>query len=153
MAAVDYFLKLEGIEGESTVKGHEKEIDVLAFSWGVSRTQDRVHVEPADFQVVKNIDKATPALFEAACSPSPIAKAVFSARTGGAEFAYDFFKIRFSNVFISSVSPGGSAGSDAPPMDQFKFQYDEVEIATYDQQGQVTAVSTVTNGLCLPPRK
>ena len=35
-AAFDMFLKVDGIDGESLLKGHEKEIDVLAWSWGVS---------------------------------------------------------------------------------------------------------------------
>ena len=36
--AVDYFLKIDGIEGESTDKKHAKEIDVDAWSWGESQT-------------------------------------------------------------------------------------------------------------------
>ena len=36
--AVDMFLKLDGIPGESTDKTHANEIDVLAWSWGMSRT-------------------------------------------------------------------------------------------------------------------
>ena len=38
MAAVDYFLKIEGIEGESLQKGHEKQIEIMSFSWGESNT-------------------------------------------------------------------------------------------------------------------
>ena len=34
--AVDYFLKVDGIPGESVDAKHKGEIDVLAFSWGVS---------------------------------------------------------------------------------------------------------------------
>ena len=29
--AVDLFLKIDGIEGESQKKGHEKEIDIVSF--------------------------------------------------------------------------------------------------------------------------
>ena len=35
MAAVDFFLKIDGIEGESTQKGHEKEIEIQSWSFGV----------------------------------------------------------------------------------------------------------------------
>ena len=31
MAAFDIFLKLDGIDGESTAKGHEKEIEVVSY--------------------------------------------------------------------------------------------------------------------------
>jgi len=37
MATVDYFLKLDGIEGESQDYKHKGEIDVESFSWGVSQ--------------------------------------------------------------------------------------------------------------------
>ena len=38
LAAVDYFLKIDGVEGEATAKGHEKEIEILSWSWGVSQS-------------------------------------------------------------------------------------------------------------------
>jgi type VI secretion system secreted protein Hcp len=37
MAAVDYFLKIDGIEGESLDEKHKGEIDVLSWSWGESQ--------------------------------------------------------------------------------------------------------------------
>ena len=36
MAAVDYFLKIAGIDGESTADGHKGEIDLESWSWGES---------------------------------------------------------------------------------------------------------------------
>ena len=38
MAAVDYFLKIDGIEGESADSKHPKEIQVLSFSFGESQS-------------------------------------------------------------------------------------------------------------------
>ena len=37
MAAFDYFLKLDGIPGESVDAKHKGEIDVLSWSWGESQ--------------------------------------------------------------------------------------------------------------------
>ena len=37
MAAFDYFLKLDGIPGESIDAKHKGEIDVLSWSWGESQ--------------------------------------------------------------------------------------------------------------------
>jgi type VI secretion system secreted protein Hcp len=42
MGAVDYFLKLEGVEGESQDKDYKKQIDVESWSWG--ETQSGTHV-------------------------------------------------------------------------------------------------------------
>ena len=45
--AVDYFLKIDGIEGESTDKKHAKEIDVDAWTWGESQTGSSERPEAA----------------------------------------------------------------------------------------------------------
>ncbi|MPZ51099.1 MAG: hypothetical protein GEU75_17675 [Dehalococcoidia bacterium] len=36
----DYFLKVDGIEGESVDDKHPNEIDVLSWNWGVNRPED-----------------------------------------------------------------------------------------------------------------
>jgi len=38
MAAFDIFLKLDGIDGESTAKGHEKEIEVVSYDQSIDAT-------------------------------------------------------------------------------------------------------------------
>src|ERR1700722_2677078 len=38
MAAVDYFLTLDGIKGESADDKHKGEIDIMSFSWGATNT-------------------------------------------------------------------------------------------------------------------
>ena len=37
--AVDIFLKLGDIKGESTDDKHKNEIEVLSFSWGIANTE------------------------------------------------------------------------------------------------------------------
>jgi type VI secretion system secreted protein Hcp len=36
--ATDIFLKLDGLDGESSDHAHEKEIDVLSWSWGMTQS-------------------------------------------------------------------------------------------------------------------
>ena len=69
--AVDYFLKLDGIEGESTDNKHAKEIDVEAWSWGESQTGSGVpggggggagKVSMQDFHFVIKHNSASPSL-------------------------------------------------------------------------------------------
>ena len=38
MAAVDYFLKVDGIQGESKADKHKDEIDIESFSWGATQS-------------------------------------------------------------------------------------------------------------------
>src|SRR5258708_8889413 len=70
--AFDGFLKVDGIDGESTDDKHKNEIEVLSFHWGVSQprsgsassagslTAERANFD--NFVVIKAIDKASPKL-------------------------------------------------------------------------------------------
>ena len=50
--AVDYFLKLDGIEGESADSNHKNEIQIMSWSWGASQVSpslvraDRARAKP-----------------------------------------------------------------------------------------------------------
>jgi len=65
--AVDMFLALDGIKGESADSKHKGEIDVLAWSWGLSNTGTFHHgagggAGKANFQdisITKYIDKGS----------------------------------------------------------------------------------------------
>src|SRR5436309_614292 len=67
MAAVDYFLKIDGIEGESQDSKHKNEIDLESFSWG--ETQSGTHgagggggagkVSMQDFHFVMRVHTST----------------------------------------------------------------------------------------------
>ena len=113
-AAVDYFLKIDGIDGESTDKDHKGEIDVLAWSWGMS--QSGVHTSDGtivpDFQeleLTKYVDKSTPKLMEALAGGLPLREAhmIVSDAAGT-----DYFMIHMTNVMVTSISTGGSGGED-----------------------------------------
>ena len=74
--AVDYFLKIEGIEGESHDDKHKNEIDLQSWSWG--ETQTGTHsagggggagkVDMQDFHFVMAHNKASPKLMLACAS-------------------------------------------------------------------------------------
>ena len=65
----DYYLKIDTIDGESTTLGHEKDMQVLSWSFGASNpvstgggmSTGKVHFQ--DFHITKSIDKASPKLF------------------------------------------------------------------------------------------
>lgn len=114
IAAVDMFLKLDGIKGESVDKVHRDEIDVLAWSWGESSGATRIRrgAVPAaciqDLSITKYIDKSSPLLIMHAVQGAVIPEAVLTMRTAGLEFLV----IRMSNVMITSYSTGGSSSED-----------------------------------------
>ena len=51
MAQVDYFLKFDGIKGESTDAKHKDEVDVEAWSWG------ETHAAGPGWQAVDRVER------------------------------------------------------------------------------------------------
>src|ERR1039458_5904888 len=88
MAAVDYFLKIDGIEGEAKDKTHKNEIQLQSFSWGESNVgsmqagggggQGKVAMQ--DFHFTMAVNKATPLLFQACATGVYIKRAILACR-------------------------------------------------------------------------
>jgi len=117
--AVDMFLKLTGIEGESTDSTHGKEIDVLAWSWGASNS-GTTHVgggggggivNVQDLSLTKYVDKASPALLLRVMNGSHIDEATLVVRKAGST-PVEYIKIVMTEVLVTSISLGGSGGED-----------------------------------------
>jgi len=132
--AVDMFLKLGDIKGESTDDKHKDEIEVLSFSFGISNTVAPTgggggsgKVTLQDFRIVKNVDTASPDLFDATCSGKHIPEGVLTVRRAGHKESLDFYKVSFENVFVSSVGPGANA-NDGSPMEQVSLNFASVKV-------------------------
>ncbi len=117
--AVDMFIKIETVDGESKDKTHKKEIDVLAWSWGLSNSgsahvgggsgSGKVNVQ--DLSFTKWVDSATPKLALACCDGKHFATALLTVRKAG-EKPVEYIKIKLEEVLITSISTGGSGGED-----------------------------------------
>ena len=91
--AVDYFLKLDGIQGESVDEHHKNDIQVLRFSWGGSQTSSVAgtggsgagKVNLSDFSIMVNFDKATPKFFKSMCAGTHIKTGELTATKSGVE--------------------------------------------------------------------
>jgi type VI secretion system secreted protein Hcp len=141
--AFDCFLKIEGLDGESTDDQHKKWIEVLSYSHGINQTASASastaggataeRCNHQDFSVVKALDAATPKLFEYCCTGQHIKEVTIElCRAGGDKVKYMEYKM--SNVIISSVRPGGSSqGGETLPLEEVTFNYGKLEL-TYTQQ-------------------
>ncbi len=148
MAIVDYFLKIEGIPGDSNDDKHKNEIDVLSFGFEVSRPKPGGRPRVEDFRFVKTIDTATPLLFDAACPGESIRSAVMTGRKAG-RGQQEFMKFTFEDVVVSSVQPTGATGSDALPMEQVTLDFRSVEIEVRRQNPDGSFGPAVTS-TCSP---
>ncbi|WP_029524702.1 Hcp family type VI secretion system effector [Polaromonas glacialis] len=117
--AVDMFLKLDDIKGESRDSKHKDEVDVLAWSWGLSQSgtthmgggggAGKVNVQ--DLSLTKYVDKSTPNLIMATCNGKHYKEALLTVRKAG-DKPLEYIKVTMKEVLISSVSTGGSGGED-----------------------------------------
>jgi type VI secretion system secreted protein Hcp len=129
--AVDYFLKIDGIPGESQDKAHKGEIDVISFSWNVSRQGPKARL--TEFKLVKAVDTASPLLFQTACQCTTPGTASFVARKAG-ERPVEYLKITMKEVIITSVSP--NSGTDLPlETVTLGFKSVEMQVASQNRDG------------------
>jgi type VI secretion system secreted protein Hcp len=110
-AASDYYLKLDGVAGESTVQGHEGEIEVSSFAFGVRAGAARPQF--ADFEFTKAVDQASPALFLRAASGQRPRSALLTVVHAG-EARQDFLTYCMTNVRITRVQTTAAARADRP---------------------------------------
>ena len=113
------FLKLDGIDGESVDKSHGKEIDILAWSWGMSQS-GTFHAGAGggagkanfqDISVTKWVDKASATLMAKIATGEHIPKARLTVRKAG-KTPLEYVIIDMEKVMITSYSTGGSGGED-----------------------------------------
>src|SRR5438552_16210462 len=113
------FMKLEGIKGESKDSVHKEEIDVLAWSWGLSNsgtahTGGGAGAGKANFQdlsFTKWIDLSSTSLMLSAANGKHIKSAVLVVRKAG-EHPLEYVTITMNECLITAVSTGGSGGED-----------------------------------------
>jgi len=129
--AVDYFLKIDGIDGESQDDKHKDWIEVLSFSWGTSRGGTKHH----DFQIVKSMDKASPLLAMASCNGKSPGQAMFVARKAGGKEQQEYLKIKLTDILISSYNTGGSSDDNPVETVSLNFQKAEIEVASQKADG------------------
>jgi type VI secretion system secreted protein Hcp len=116
--AVDMFLKLDGIKGESKDHKHPDEIHVESFSWGLSQTgahgvgggggAGKVNVH--DISITKFLDKSSPELMLACCNGKHIPSGLVTVRKAG-ETPVEYLKIKLTDILISGIQHAGH-GSD-----------------------------------------
>ena len=144
--AVDMFLKIDGIDGESTAHKHKGEIELLSFSWGISQPAaptggggaGKVNVQ--DFTFVKQVNSSSPQLMERCCTGQHIPNVQLTLATKGGK-QQEYLVIKLTDVLVSSYQTGGGGAGGAVPMDQVSFSFRGIDIRAVDNNGQSSAIS------------
>jgi type VI secretion system secreted protein Hcp len=136
MAESDYFLKIDGIPGESEDAKHKGEIEVLSFSWGESSSGGHAgpgggagagKVAMQDLHFVARLSKASPALFLACANGKHLKSAVLTVRKAG-KGQQEYFVVKLTDVLVSSYQTGGSAHEPDGALDQASLGFARIEI-------------------------
>lgn len=118
--AVDMFLKLDSIKGDSQVSGHEDEIEILGWSWGAhqSGTMHRGtgggagKVSVNDLSITKYVDRATPNFWKLCCNGKHEKEAVLTIRKAGGDEPVKYLTITLEEVLVTDMQTGGSQGEE-----------------------------------------
>jgi type VI secretion system secreted protein Hcp len=120
--SADMFLKLDGIQGESTDDKHKNEINLTSFAFAVGRGGDgtgTAGVAPAagakgrllTLRIDKIYDASSPKLFRAAASGQHIKSAVLTFRRSS-DSDVEFLTYTLSDVQVTSYDQGGKDGDE-----------------------------------------
>lgn len=129
--AVDIFMKVEGVDGESTDDKHPKWFELMSYNHGVSqpvsgasgtggRTGGRADFQ--DLSVVKTIDNATPDLNIRCATGKHIPKIEVEACLATEE-KHCFMKYTLEDCIVTSISVGGSQADETKPIENLSFAY------------------------------
>ncbi len=150
--AMDMFIKIGDIKGESQDDKHKGEIDVLAWSWGMSNSgtthtgsgggAGKVNVQ--DLSITKYIDKSSTDLMLAACNGKHFKEAMLYVRKAG-EKPLEYLKIKLTEVLITSVSTGGSGGEDRLT-ENVSLNFAEVKVDYTPQKPDGSGEATLSMG-------
>jgi type VI secretion system secreted protein Hcp len=134
--AVDMFLKIDGIPGESTDARHSDEIDLLSYNWGESQpptassasgSSAAGRVTMRDFHFAMHVNKASPKLFLACASGAHIRNAILTVRRTGAN-PVEFLKWTLSDVTVASYQTARDMPAAEPPLDQTSLRFTKIEV-------------------------
>ena len=134
MACVEMVACIEGVDGESVIKGYDKCIDINGWSWGVDQpanqyvagggTRERPNF--VEFSFTKYADTSSPVLMKRSVEGTHIqeAKIHINRCTESKISLYEFI---FNQVLVSSIDMGGFSVDDRPTevitLNFAKFQF------------------------------
>jgi type VI secretion system secreted protein Hcp len=135
MADVDYFLKIDGIDGESQDDKHKGEIEVTTFSWGATQGgtfasgggggAGKVNMKDFHFEMAHN--KASPKLMLACAKGDHIPKAVLTCRKAGGD-QQEYSKVTMSDVLVSRYDHSAGVDGDPIPKDSISLDFSKIEV-------------------------
>jgi len=163
VALVDYFLKIDGVEGESPDSEYPGLIQLQCWQWaeensgrwgfGSGGGAGKVEMKDFEFRMVSN--KASPKLFLMCATGEHISQAKLICRKSG-KGQQDFMIVSFRNGLVSSFktlgnmqSSFGTGSADVDnvlPVDEIKINFARIEIEYREQRNDGTMGAVIKAG-------
>jgi type VI secretion system secreted protein Hcp len=151
--AVDAFLKVSNIQGESQDSAFTNQIEVLSFSWGVTQPahvsgggQGAGKATLGDLTVTKRYDKSSPPLFAACVAGTHLSSVVLSLRKAGGSTSaggYIYLTYTLTDAFVTEVH---DSSSSEVVLESVSFAYSKLAIEYFQQQSTGAVGSTGAKG-------
>ena len=159
--AVDYFLKIDGVPGESADAKHKGEIQLESFSWGETNPGGggmgggggggAGKVQMQDLVVTMLVSKASPKLMLACATGKHYKEAVLTVRKAG-KSQQEFLIFKFKDVIVTSYQTGGSTQSDLL-VDQASLGFSTIQLDYRPQKADGSLDAAVKAGWDLKQNK
>lgn len=146
----DMFMKLDGIQGESTDSAHQNEIDVLSFKW-ISSQGGSAQVgsgtgagkaQMSDLVFTKHVDRSSPVLMVKHLSGATIPSAVLTLRkAGGSPLDYAVFTM--NNCIVTKIEHGAD---DRGHTENVSVQFSAIQYDYKQQAADGSGGPTISAG-------
>jgi type VI secretion system secreted protein Hcp len=152
MRAQEFFLKIDGIDGECHDAAHKNEIELERWTWGATNTGDSTFrgsigvgkVNMQDFHANMRVNKSSPKLMEACASGQHFKEAVLTCRKAGNN-QQAYLKVKMSDLIVSSFQTGGTV-ADEVPLDEISLNFSKIVFEYKEQKADGTLGGTVKSG-------
>jgi type VI secretion system secreted protein Hcp len=151
------YLKYDGVPGNVTTKGFEKQIELSSASFGAGRSMgmsartdvNRGHAEPllSEISLTKGWDDAASGLLlQDAVAGVADKKALISFTTTSKNVVLAYLTMELDKVVVSNYSIGG--GGDSQPSEAFNLNYTMITVTPYEvKDGKATKKPVVMYNL------
>ena len=141
------FIKIDGIDGESTDKNHKDWIKILSVGQSVNRpiavgsdgSTTKGSVACGDIAVVKEVDKSTPKLLGSVCKGTKFSEITIDLTTDTGEGERNtYMQWKLENAYVSSYDVSGGASDGAVPTESLGLTYEKITwtYTPVDQKGK-----------------
>lgn len=151
MSHADFFLKIDGVDGESHDAYHKGAMDLESWNWGQSQPVSRSSggsaagkVQLESFFCTMKHCKASPKLFMANASGEHLKRARLICRKAGGK-PHVYWTMTMYDVLVSSICVNGGFGNGIPT-DRISLDFARVEWEYFEQKSDGSSGPPVRAG-------